>query len=205
GDVPCDHAAGADHSAVADGDARQDDGAAADPDVAADPDRAAEFEPGATGLGIAGMIGSVDLHRGADLGAVADHDLDDVEDDAVEIEEDAVAETDVVAIVAEERRTDHGVVADMAESLAEQRVPFADRQRQRGVVTRHPRFRSRLFGAELGIGAIELAREHFLLLGFHPIMPSFGNAIGAAANCARARAESLSICLISASTLENFS
>ncbi len=56
------------------------------------------------------MVGGVDLRRGPDLGAVADRDFDDVEDDAVEIEEDAVAETDVVAIVAVEGRTDHGVL-----------------------------------------------------------------------------------------------
>ena len=65
-----------------------------------------------------GMVGGIDLHRRPDLGAVADADFDHVEDDAVEVQEDAVAETDVVAEVAVERRTDHGARADMAEALA---------------------------------------------------------------------------------------
>ena len=64
------------------------------------------------------MIGGVDLHRRPDLGAVADHDLDHVEDDAVEIQEHAVAEADVVAVVAMKRRTDDGVLADMGEAFA---------------------------------------------------------------------------------------
>ena len=79
-------------------------------------------------FGVARMVGGVDLHRGPDLGAVADPDFDDVEDDAVEIHEHAVAETDVVAEVAKERRPDHGIRADMAEALAKQRVPFRHRQ-----------------------------------------------------------------------------
>ena len=114
-DIPRDHAAGADHRAVADGDAGQDDGAAADPDVAADPHRAAEFEAGPPRFGVARVVGGVDLRRGPDLGAVADDNFDHVEDDAVEVEKHPVAEPDVVAVVAEERRADHGAGADMAE------------------------------------------------------------------------------------------
>ena len=62
------------------------------------------------------MVGGVDLRRGPDLGAVADRDFNHVENDAVEVEEDAVAETDVVAIVAVEGRSDDGVLADAAEA-----------------------------------------------------------------------------------------
>src|SRR5882757_4053332 len=108
--IPRDHAASADQRAVTDGDSGQDDGTAADPDVAADPDRAAEFQPGAPGRGVARVVGGIDLHRGPDLGAIADHDLDDVEDHAIEIEEHAVAEADIAAVVAAERRADHGIL-----------------------------------------------------------------------------------------------
>ena len=104
--------------------------------------------PVAPRFGVARMIGGVDLHRRPDLGAVADRDFDDVEDDAVEVEEDAVAETDVVAIVAVEGRTDHGVLADVAEAFAEQRVPLRYRRCQRRVVTHHPRLGGGLFCAE---------------------------------------------------------
>lgn len=105
-------------------------------------------------------------------------------------------EADVVSVIAEERRTDHGILADMAETLAEQRVTFGDRQRERSVVTHHPRLGGSLVGAKFGIGTIELAREHFLFLGFQPISPSLGNASGAAASATRAWAESSSICYL---------
>src|SRR6185369_7247235 len=96
-DIPRHHAAGADQRAVADRDAGQEDGAAADPDVAADSHRAAELQAGFSRIGVARVVGRVDLHGGPDLGAVADDDLDDVENDAIEVEEDAVAEADVIA------------------------------------------------------------------------------------------------------------
>ena len=89
-DVPCDHAAGPDHGPVADGDAGQEYGAAADPDVAADPHRAAEFDAGAPCFRVARVVGGIDLRGRTNLRAVADHDFDHVEDDAVEIEEDLV-------------------------------------------------------------------------------------------------------------------
>src|SRR4029079_908206 len=97
-DVAGDHAAGADQGTVTDGDPGQDDGAAADPDIAADPDRAPEFEALAPCFGVARMIGGVDLHRRPALGAVADRDFDDVENDAVEVEKHALSEPDVVTV-----------------------------------------------------------------------------------------------------------
>src|SRR5437660_12263271 len=114
-DIPRDHAAGADDSAIADRDAGEDDGTAADPDIVAEPHRAAEFKAGLSRLGIARVVGGVDLRRGPDLGAVADNNFDHVEDDAVEVEKHLVAEPDVVAVVAKERRADHGAGADTAE------------------------------------------------------------------------------------------
>src|ERR1700738_3356337 len=116
-DIPRHHAAGADQGAVADGHAGQDDGAAADPDVAADPHRAAEFEAAGPRLGVARVVGGVDLHRRSDLGAVADRYLDNVEDHAIEVQEHAIAETDIIAKVAKERRPDHGAGADMSETF----------------------------------------------------------------------------------------
>src|SRR5712671_2054538 len=133
-DVPRDHAAGPDHRAVTNRHAWQDNGATADPDVAADPHRTSEFEPAAPRFGIPGMVGGVDLRRGSDLGAIADRDLDHIEDDAIEIQEHPVAEADVVAVVAKERRADHGSSADMTETFGQQRVTLGNGQRQRRVV-----------------------------------------------------------------------
>ena len=100
------------------------------------------------------MIRRVDLNGRSDLGAVADADFDDVEDDAVEVQEHAVADANVVAKVAEERRPDHGAAADMPQTLAQQRVPFRNRLRQCGIVADQPCLGLRLLGTNLGIGTI---------------------------------------------------
>ncbi len=65
------------------------------------------------------MIGGVDLDGGADLGAVADLDGVDVEEDAVEVEEDAGAQVDVVAVVAVEGWADGGVFAAGGDDFCE--------------------------------------------------------------------------------------
>src|ERR1700738_667396 len=201
-DVPRDHAAGPDHRAVANRHAGQDNGAAPDPDITADSHRSPEFGPPAPGLGIAGMVGGVDLRRRSDLRSIADGHFDDIQDDAIEIQENFIAETDVIAKVAEKRRGAHGGCADMIETLGQQRVARRHGQRQRRVVAHQPGFVGGLIGGYFGIaGTIKFAREHPLLFGSgQPMTPSFGNAPGAAANAARALALSLSIWRTSAST-----
>ena len=164
-DVVGDYGAGSNDSVVADSDAGQEDGSAADPDVAADADGLAGFEVGAAGLGIAGMVGGVDLDGWADLGAVADLDGVDVEQDAVEVEEDAAAEVDVVAVVAEEGWADGGVFAEGAENFGEER-----RVRGgvvgRGVVFVQERDGVEAFGYESRVfGVVEVAGEHLLFFG----------------------------------------
>ncbi len=141
------------------------------------------------------MVGGIDLHRGSNLGAIADADLDDIQDDAVEVEEHTVAETNVITIVTKERWPDHDIRANMSQTLGQQRMPLGNRQRQRAVVARHPGFIRGLIGRQLRIaGAIKFARKHLLLFGFaQPTTPSFGNASGAAASRSRARALSSSI------------
>src|SRR6266478_1375835 len=205
-DVPRDHAAGPDNRPVTNRHARQDNGAAPDPDIAADSHRTPELNAAAPGLGIAGMVGGVDLRRRSDLRSIADGHFDDIKDDAIEIQENFIAETDVIAKVAEERRADHGARADMTETLGQQRVALRHGQRQRRVVAHQPGFVRSLIGGYFGIaGTIKFAREHLLLFGFgQPMTPSFGNALGTAASAARARALSSSICRTSASTLSNF-
>src|SRR3546814_10055467 len=122
--VPRDHTARSDDGIVADTHPRQDEGAAADPDVAPDIDRAAELEPGRPLREAARMIGGQDLHARADLSLVTDGDRDDVQDHAVEVEEDMRAEADVEAVVAVERRADDAYVADGGEALEEELKPF---------------------------------------------------------------------------------
>src|SRR5262245_39843731 len=86
-------------------------------------------------------------------------------------------------------------------------MTFRHGRGQRRVVARQPG----LVGGGIRLqfviaGAIQFARQHFLLFGFaQPITPSFGNAPGAAASRARARALSSSICRINASIESNLS
>ncbi len=82
-------APGPDHSIVADRHARQDDGTGANPDVAANADGASELQAGRTFGRVTGMIGCEDLHAWTDLDPVADDDLNDVEDHAVEVQKGA--------------------------------------------------------------------------------------------------------------------
>ena len=66
-----------------------------------------------------GCIGGVDLDRRAEERVVADPDAAHVEHDAVEVEEHPLAELDVRAVVAEERRLHpHGVAALAEEAPA---------------------------------------------------------------------------------------
>src|SRR5712691_2422772 len=183
-DVPRDHAAGPDHRPVADRHAGQDNGAAPDPDIAADPHRTPEFDAAAPCLGIAGMVGGVDLCRGSDLCSIADGHFDDIEDDAIEVQENLITETDIIAEVAEKRWSDHGARADMTETFGQQRVALGHRKRQRRVVAHQPGFVRSLIGGYFGVaGTIKFAREHLLFLGFfQPMAPSFGKGSGALAS-----------------------
>src|SRR5690348_3831775 len=99
GDVSRDDASGADDGAICDRYARQDDGAAANPDVTPDPHGSTEFETAPSDVRISRVVGRVDMHARADLTAIADDDADDVEKHAVEIDEDIVAEPDVVPVI----------------------------------------------------------------------------------------------------------
>ena len=68
-------------------------------------------------LGFHRVRRGVDLHRGAEEREVADGDAADVEHDAVEVEEDALAEMDVRAVIAVERRLHPDRVAARAEEV----------------------------------------------------------------------------------------
>src|SRR5262249_14330409 len=113
GDVSRHHAAGADDRPGADPDPRAEDRRAADPAIRADLDRLAGL-PAAAELGVHRVRRGVDLHRRAEQGEVPDPDPADVEHHAVEVEEDPLAQQDVRAVVAEERRLHPDAVAPRA-------------------------------------------------------------------------------------------
>ena len=84
------------------------------------------------------MVGREDLHSRPDLGTIADRYLDDIEDHAVEVQENARAEADVEAVVAVERRPDHGTISNEREAFHQQFAPVGGRHIERGVVAREP-------------------------------------------------------------------
>src|SRR3546814_6402765 len=96
---------------------------AAEPDVEADTYRAPELQPGGARGRVARVVGGEDLHARRDLGAVADRHFAHVEDHAVEVEEHAVAQANIEAVVAVERRPHVDARTHRAEALAQQRVP----------------------------------------------------------------------------------
>ena len=117
GHVTCYDAPAADDGVIPDGDARQDEGAAPDLDVAANADRAAKLKHRSTLRRVARMIRGENLHTRPDLGQVADGHLDDVKNDATEIEEYALAKSYIVAVVTLEWRADVRTFADLGEQL----------------------------------------------------------------------------------------
>src|SRR5690606_27614649 len=116
------HAAGADHGPVTDAHAGEDQRAAADPGILADLDRPAVF-PAAALLRVQRMQRREDLHAGAEQREAADAHRADIEHHAVEVEEDALAEFDVGAVVAPEGRLHPDAVAAPAEQLAQDLPP----------------------------------------------------------------------------------
>ena len=125
------------------------------------------------------MVGGVDLDGWADLGVVADLDGGDVEQDAVEVEEDAAAESDVVAVVAEKWWPDGRAGATGGEELGEQR------RVGNGVVGRRVVLVEQgggliAVGDEGGVACVvEFAGEHLFLFGFgwHDVYPPPPNKV----------------------------
>ncbi|MNR30933.1 hypothetical protein D3C85_1484120 [compost metagenome] len=123
------------------------------------------------------MVGGINLHRRADLAVIADAYRGNVEDHAVEVHEHVGAHTDVVAVVAVERRANHRTVTDLAEMLDQQTVTLLVEQFRAVVVALHPVLVGDLLGLQLrAAGVVELAAEH-LLLFTERHLPSFGTIL----------------------------
>jgi hypothetical protein len=118
--MTCDHAARADHRVVADNDPREKDRSATNPDVATDPNGTTELESRLPLCGITRMVGRIDLHGRADLRPLANLNLDDIEDDAIEVEKCTCPELDVGAIIAKEGRTNLCAGPDAAEAFKQE-------------------------------------------------------------------------------------
>src|SRR5262245_41377806 len=130
-DVPRDHAPGPDDRLRADLHAGAEDRPAADPHIGTDLDGPGELLPPAQ-VGVHRVRGGVELDRRAEQREVSDLHQAHVEDHAVEVEEDPLAQQDVRAVVAEERRLHPDRLPALAEEGREDAaagllVPFTGR------------------------------------------------------------------------------
>jgi hypothetical protein len=75
-------------------------------------------------LGIERVQRRIDLHRRSEQSEIADPHRADIQDDAVEVEEDAFAELDVRAVVAIERGLHPDALAALAEQVAQDATTF---------------------------------------------------------------------------------
>lgn len=135
-DVAGDDTAGTDDAAFADGDAGGDVDTAPDPDVVADFDGFGEAATSDAFLGIEGVIGGVNADAGAEEDVVADVYRCAIEDDAVKIGVEAVAQGDVEAEFAAEVGLEMDAVADAFEELAEEGFALGGWLAEAGIVGR---------------------------------------------------------------------
>ena len=100
GNVASDDATGTDHGIITYGYTRQNDRATANPYVLTDLDRAPKLGTRSANRWITGMVGRVYLDRRAYLRPRSDSHSNDIENHAIEIEEDVSPDPDIVAVVA---------------------------------------------------------------------------------------------------------
>ena len=128
-------------------------------------DRLTEFFA-ATLFGVQGMHWRVDLHRRAKQCVVTDSHMADIQNHAIEIEEHTLAQLDVDAVVAEERRLHPHGVSTCAKQLTEDATPFL-LLRLSGRIQRLAEITGALSPRdELGIErVVHLAGQHLLAFG----------------------------------------
>jgi hypothetical protein len=125
GNVASDDATRTDHGIITYGYTRQNDRAAANPYVLTDLDRAPKLGTRSANRWITGMVCRVYLGRRADLCSRPNSHRNDVENYAIEIDEDTWPDPDIVAVVAMKWRSDDRAVSDLRQSLPQQSESIA--------------------------------------------------------------------------------
>src|SRR6516225_4929573 len=98
--------------------------AAPKPDAVFDRDGQSVLQARASYLSFNGRGRHVDVDPGGNLHFIANRDAIAIEEDTVIVYERAVADGDVIAIVAPEGRFDYRSLTNSAEQLRQQQVPF---------------------------------------------------------------------------------
>lgn len=114
-DIAHDHRSSPDHASVSYRNAGADDSPGADPHIVADGNGQHIFERRTALFGINGMLRRVDQDARRKHDVAADPHLRPVEDHAIEIDEDMIAEMDVVSVIALERRHDQHALPHSAQ------------------------------------------------------------------------------------------
>src|SRR6185437_2919696 len=118
--------------------------------------------------GVERMERSEDLDPGAELAVVADDDLANIKDDAVEVEEDLLAKFNVAAVIAEEWRLHPERVSAFGKDLLQQvtaQIPVAFAGRIQGLAkVAGPVSRLDQLGVER---VVKLARKHLFKFAAH--------------------------------------
>src|SRR5690606_15957497 len=127
-----------DHHLLATARAGRADRPTTDPDVPPDAARPTELQARLARCRLARMIRGEYLHTGADLGPVTDGHRDHIQDHAIEIEEHALAQADIEAVIAMERRPDVHIFANRGKALDKQLPTLIDRKRNSSVVAGQP-------------------------------------------------------------------
>ena len=154
GNIACNYAARADDRIVTDRDTRQAQRTTAYPDISAKGDRSAELEHPATLHRIARMIGREYLLARTNLRARTDPHWHYIEDRASKIEECALTQMDVVAIVAVERRPDRRTEPGVFQPFHQQRMALFWGGYKRTVVAVEPRSGACRVRDEFGSSAV---------------------------------------------------
>lgn len=166
GNITDDNRTGTNRCAVADGDAGQHRHAASYPHVVADPYGARPLHAGVALLWIGGVTSRQQTHVGPDEHIVADRYLGLIENDEIEIGEEAVAHLDVAAIVAIERRVDDRTLTATAQHLAQSRLALLKAGGLNLIVAPHAVFIGKqTFQHHRVVAVVGLSAQHFFPFG----------------------------------------
>ena len=168
GHVRRDDGTGGDNRVVADSDTGIENRPPAEPDVVADGDGRTVLRAGSPLSRVDRVGGGVDVDTRSEVAVPADRYPTHVQHDAVEVRVEALANVDVVAVVAPERRFHVALVAERAEQVVQKRAPPVAILDGRSVVPPGEITRTLPVGHEFGVvGIVPLPVQHTLLFAAH--------------------------------------
>src|SRR4029077_3540916 len=165
GNVTSNDTARPDYRVITYGHTGQNDRPAANPHVLTNPDGAPKLGTRPPDRWITRMVCCVYLYRRGDLCSRSNSHRNDVENYAIEINEDTWPDTNIVAIVAMKWWSDYRPISDLRQSLPQHSVSVPVGGAKRRVVADNPCGGGASVCFQLGVvGMVSLSCQHFLLL-----------------------------------------